>query len=181
MKYIRLIIIPIMALLIGITISCERDDICPESTPTTPRLVIDLYDFSNQESRKNAFNLVVSGVDNDDALPGYVLVTADDLILPLRTDQNSTSYRVHKDYTIDDNDTPDDPDDDIIGGNQDVITINYTREVVYVSRACGYRTIFDNVEITILDDGDNWLLSRTNLTNNEPIENENATHFNIFH
>ena len=36
--------------------SCERDDICPESTPTTPRLIIDLYDLGDQETQKNVFD-----------------------------------------------------------------------------------------------------------------------------
>ena len=27
--------------------SCEKDDICPESTQTTPRLVITFYDINN--------------------------------------------------------------------------------------------------------------------------------------
>ena len=181
MKHIKLIIIPIIALIVGITISCERDDICPESTPTTPRLIIDLFDINNQESKKNAFNLVVIGVGNEEILPGYASVTADDLILPLRTDANSTSYIVHKDFSIDDNGTPEDTSDDIIGGNQDIITINYVTEEVYVSRACGYKTIFKSVELEIEPDSDNWILSKTNLTNNEPVENENETHFNIFH
>lgn len=55
MKYIRLIIVPIIALVIGITISCERDDICPESTSTTPRLIIDLLDSENPENKKKYF------------------------------------------------------------------------------------------------------------------------------
>ncbi|WP_406683979.1 DUF6452 family protein [Seonamhaeicola sp. MEBiC1930] len=181
MKYIRLILIPIIALVIGITISCERDDICAESTVTTPRLIIDLYDIDDQESTKNAFNVVVFGFDNDDILSGYANVTTNSLVLPLKTDANTTQYVVHKDYSYDDNDTPDDVSDDIIGGNQDILTINYSRELLYVSRACGYKTIFNNITVNIESDSDNWLISTQDLTDNEPIENENATHFNIFH
>ncbi|TXG39420.1 DUF6452 family protein [Seonamhaeicola maritimus] len=181
MKYIRLIIIPIIAVVIGFTISCERDDICPESTPTTPRLIIDLYDNDNQENQKNVFNLVVIGIDNDFILSGYEFTTADDLVLPLKTDANTTRYRLVKDASINDNGTPNDPDDDFIEGNIDIITINYSREDVYVSRACGYKTIFDNITLNIEADGDNWLLSTQDLTDNEPITNEDATHFNMFH
>lgn len=181
MKHLKLIILPIVIFAVAF-ISCERDDICPESTPTTPSLIIDLYDFTNQENRKNVFNLVVVGVDNDTILPGYEFVTADDFILPLKTDANSTQYRLIKDATVNNNGTPDDSEDDFIEGNIDTITINYTTEEVYVSRACGYKTIFNNVEVVITNDADNWLLGNPiNLTNNQPVENENATHFNLFH
>lgn len=181
MKNLKLIIIPIILLIVGISISCERDDICPESTSTTPNLIIDLYDSDNPESSKNAFNLVVYGEDNDEILSGYESVTTNQLVLPLKTDANSTTYILHKDYSYDDNDTPDDTSDDIIGGNQDIITINYLTEEVYVSRACGYKTIYKSVEITVEDDGDNWIISTENLTDNEPIEDDYDTHFYIFH
>ncbi len=164
-----------MALIIGITISCERDDICPESTPTTPRLIVDLYDKDDQENQKNAFGLLVVGVGNEQVLPGYVVVTADDLILPLKTDASPTQYRLILNAEFDN-------DGNLTGGNEDIITINYVPEEVYVSRACGYKTIFKSVELIVEPDSDNWLtLTPTNLTNNEPVENENETHFNIFH
>ena len=34
-------------LFIIVNFSCERDDICPESTPTTPSLIIDVFDIDN--------------------------------------------------------------------------------------------------------------------------------------
>ncbi|RED49626.1 DUF6452 family protein [Seonamhaeicola aphaedonensis] len=181
MKFIRYSLIPIIALLVGISISCERDDICPESTPTTPRLIIDLYDAENPENKKSAFNLVVFGEDNESILPGYNSVSTTQLILPLKTDGSPTRYVVHKDFSFNDNGTPDDPSDDIIGGNQDILIINYALTEVYVSRACGYKTVYESVEIVPEADGDNWILSTENLTNNEPIEDESATHFNILH
>ena len=68
MKKISLLI---LILILTSHFSCERDDICPETTPTTPRLIIDLHDFSNQEEKKNVLDLRVQGVDNNEALPGY--------------------------------------------------------------------------------------------------------------
>ena len=62
MKSIRLLLF----VLIGLShFGCERDDICPENTPTTPRLIIDLYDFVIQEEQKNVFDFRVQGIDND--------------------------------------------------------------------------------------------------------------------
>ena len=161
--------------------SCERDDICPESTPTTPRLIIDIFDINNQESKKNVFGLLVAGVDNTEVLPGYGIVSADKLILPLKTSESQTQYRLIQGTTINDNGTPDNPDDDFFEGNQDIITLNYSTELVFVSRACGYKTIFTNVTLTIEQDADNWILSKQSVNDNQSVEDETATHFNIFH
>ena len=41
------------------TYNCESDDICPESTLTTPRMIITFYDVNNPEERKNVESLGV--------------------------------------------------------------------------------------------------------------------------
>jgi len=180
MKYYKVLIIPIL-LIAMLSISCERDDICPDATPTTPRLIIDLLDALNPDTKKNGFDLVVIGVDNDDFLPDYIFQDTDDLILPLRTDDNTTEYILIKEASVNDNGTPNDNTDDFVDGNQDRITLNYSREEVFVSRACGFKTIFKNVTLTIVQDGDNWMLSREPLTDNQSVEDETTTHFNISH
>jgi len=180
MKYFKVLIIPIL-LIAMLSISCERDDICPDATPTTPRLIIDLLDALNPDTKKNVFDLVVIGVDNDDFLPDYIFQDTDDLILPLRTDDNTTEYILIKEASVNDNGTPNDNTDDFVDGNQDRITLNYSREEVFVSRACGFKTIFKNVTLTIVQDGDNWMLSREPLTDNQSVEDETTTHFNISH
>ncbi|MGC1204422.1 MAG: DUF6452 family protein [Flavobacteriaceae bacterium] len=176
----KTILLFILFLIIG-NYSCERDDICPESTPTTPSLIIDVFDFNSQEDKKNIFNLVIAGVDNEDILPGYSFVSSNNLVLPLKTDVNNTQYILVKEATIDDNGTPDDSTDDIIIGNYDTVSINYSRTNIFVSRACGYKTIYENVTLTVVQDGDNWILSSTPLNPNQSVENETTAHFNIFH
>jgi len=164
-------------------ISCERDDICAESTATTPNLLIEFYDVSNQENLKSVTNLVVIGVNNDEALSDNA--TTNNISLPLNTKVNMTQYVLWSDYEIDDNDTPDDVSDDeydFATGNRDTITINYNRENVYVSRACGFKTIFTNVTITLEEDiDDRWITSEESVNNNQSIEDETETHFHIFH
>ncbi|TYA71666.1 DUF6452 family protein [Seonamhaeicola marinus] len=180
MKYLRLIIIPIVAILIGLNISCERDDICAESTPTTPRLLIDLYDSENRENQKNAPRLLAfANVNGSDiAVAGYEgLNTQSSLVLPLRTDDNTSTFFLVKDATFDD-------ENNLIlaENNIDTLEVTYEREEVYVSRACGYKTIFKNINLEIVADSDNWLIGTPeNLTENDTVENENATHFNFFH
>ncbi len=164
--------------------SCERDDICPESTPTTPRLIIDLLDSANPENKKKVFKLVAigEGVENNLVLPGHDLEDLDVLSLPLKTTEDSTQYTLINDAEINDNGTPDDSSDDFLDGNFDTLTINYTREQVYVSRACGYKTIFKNITLVLDEtDTDPWILSTESLTENQTAEDETTAHFNIFH
>lgn len=177
MKYLKYIALTL--LLVLAFNNCERDDLCAESTPTTPSLIIRLHDISNEESTKNAFDLRVQGVGSDDVLPNYNVVSTDSIVLPLKTQASSTQYKLHSDYSLDDNGTPDDDTDDIISGNEDIITITYEAEDVYVSRACGFKTIYNNITITVEDDGDNWILDDEIV--NTTIDNENAAHVKIFH
>ncbi|MEP3836140.1 MAG: DUF6452 family protein [Algibacter sp.] len=178
MKKISLLFI--ILIIVG-NYSCERDDICPDATPTTPRLIIDFLDAADSDIQKNVFDLVVIGADNDEILSDYFFTDTDNVVLPLKTTDNTTEYILINDASVNDNDTPDDDTDDYVDGNQDRIIINYSREEVYVSRACGYKTIFKNVTLTIVEDDDNWILSRQPLTDNQSVEDETTTHFNISH
>ncbi|WP_051238745.1 DUF6452 family protein [Gaetbulibacter saemankumensis] len=181
MKYLKITVIASLSLLIGFIISCESDDICPDSESTTPRLIIEAYDVSNQENLKSIPSLLIVGVDNENILDGYAFVAKNKLLLPLKTDVNTTQYRLIKDAEINDNGTPDNPDDDFLEGNQDIISISYSRREIYVSRACGYKTIFENVTLNIEPDNDNWIKARQPLNDNQSVENETETHFNIYH
>ena len=161
--------------------SCEKDDICPADTPTTPRLFVEFYDNAIQENLKNITGFRVQGVGNDDVLDGYNVVTANNVLLPLLTTENETQYKLHFNYAVNDNGTPEDTSDDFVTGNEDIISITYDTEEVYVSRACGFKTIFTNIDITIEIDSDNWLISREPTTINQIIIDETTAHFKIFH
>jgi len=166
----------ILALFFGIitifSMGCDSDDICAASTPTTPNLIIRFYDILNQDSKKNVFNLKVQGIGNDNPLTEYNVVTTDSIVLPLKTNAATTQYSLHKEYSN---------VDGVIDGNEDIITINYSTEQVYVSRACGYKTIFKNVTLTINNDGDNWIQSKESINDNQSVEDEKAAHFKLFH
>ena len=177
-QYIYLVVLILACLWIK---SCERDDLCSESTPTTPNLIIDVFNIDSQENKKNVQNLVVADIDLETTLPNYTLVSSNNIVLPLKTTENSTQFILIKGASINDNDTPEDSTDDFFEGNYDTLTINYSRKDVYVSRACGYKTIFENVTLTIEEDDDNWILSQQPLNPNQSVEDETAAHFNIFH
>ena len=175
--------ISLAVFLLATVCTCERDDICPEDVPTTPRLILEFFDVSNQENNKNVPNLRIQGVGNDEALSDYTgSSTVSEVELPLKTDESSTSFSFRRDYAIDDNGTPGDTSDDFVTGNEDIITINYITENVYVSRACGYKTIYKTVNIQFdLDDMDRWIVLAQPLNDNQSIEDETTTHFNFFH
>jgi Family of unknown function (DUF6452) len=172
----------IILLLLIIVASCEKDDICAEATPTTPKLILRFYDFASQDDTKRVPGLGITSLDENNNLlviSGINGITTDSISLPLRTDTDFTKFTFYKDYAVDDNGTSDFPDDDIISGNPDIVNINYEREDVYVSRACGFKTNFNNITVTVEDDGDNWIINSEII--NSTVENETTAHVKIFH
>ncbi len=150
--------------------ACEKDDICDEFASTTPRLVISFYDINNASTRKNVNSLEVIGEGMIEPLSVFTAV--DSIALPLRTTQDFSQYRLR----INSNDANFD--------NTDVLRFDYQRNDVYVSRACGYKTLFQldaasPVTVTDNDPADGlWI---QNISVIEPdINNENETHINIY-
>ena len=172
MKKIKLILLTLCCISL---LTCERDDLCPETTPTTPSLVIGFFNNALPENPKTVNDLYVIGLDNDNVLPGYSVVDVDELILPLRTDQNSTTFTLISDTVLD-------TDGFVTSGNSDTVTITYETEDVYVSRACGYKTIFNNVIVAIDGGTDgNWIILAQPENDNLTIEDETTTHYYFNH
>jgi len=144
----------ILVLLIFTILSCEKDDICLEET--TPSLIIRFYDNDLQTEFKQVTSLTV-WADGKDTL--YLNQTLDSIVLPLDLTQNNTLYGFKSD------------------GIEDQINFTYSRDDVYVSRSCGYKTIFEN--LTIDNNTTNWI-KNINI-NNSTIDNETAAHISIFH
>lgn len=159
-----------LLLLFTVLYNCERDDICPESTATTPKLIIRFYDITEQTETKNVLGLQIQGVDSENIYQSAV--STDSVALPLKTDASITSFKLHKEYVDDGNGN--------ISGNEDVINIEYSVEEVYVSRACGYKTIYNNVTLKDVDDGDNWI-ELIQIENPLTVDNETEAHVKIFH
>ncbi|MDG5491398.1 DUF6452 family protein [Psychroserpens sp. SPM9] len=177
-----IILLSLSALVAIIAWSCERDDICSEDTPTTPHLIIRFYDINNQDETKQVRQLEIDGLDDDGESMGTILsrTNTDSIVLPLRFANENvetiTRFQLEKDADFADN------SDDSNDSNIDFIEITYTPEFIYVSRACGYKSIFNLRNpggITQDIDSDNWIVNTEIL--NETIENENAAHIIIYH
>ena len=155
--------------------SCERDDICASTTPTTPHLIITFYNIDAREETKTVRHMSVAEEDNDT----YFIYdkTLNSIVLPLRLDAldnlNTSRFLITMDT---DYDTDEDPN---TVSNSDIIEVTYTPELIYVSRACGYKSVFNDLSATRVTDSSNWIIGVEVI--NTTINNEDATHINIYH
>ncbi len=163
-----------MAVIAGLW-SCERDDICASTTPTTPHLIVRFYNINNRSELKTVRRMNVTAEDN----PNYILndKTVDSLVLPLRVDAldnvNTSRFVLTRDQDYATDSIP------TTAANADIIEINYTPELIYVSRACGYKSIFNNLSAIRETDAINWIIDIEVI--NTTINNEDAAHINIYH
>ena len=160
---------------------CEKDDICDANTPTTPRLVIKFYDIANSSVLKSVTNMKVIGegmpqgiIFNNSTDNSKYLTNANTLSIPLKTDADITTYRFILNYG--------NPNPSLV--NEDKVTFNYTRKNVFVSRACGYKTLFDFVpnntytQTAVPSTNPKWMKYISVEKNN--IDNEYETHIKVF-
>lgn len=166
----------ILLLLLNTSSSCEKDDICDPDTPTTPRLTITFYSSVNREQLLPVTNLFVKGIDMD---AGYLFNGVSTIQIPLDISKNSAKFT----FTLNSKST--NPENIYT----DTLQFNYTRQTLFVSKACGYKTVFDLNKDTlpkayILNDdplaiSGNWI-GKILITNYNVVY-ENETQVNIYY
>jgi hypothetical protein len=149
--------------------SCEKDDICDTTTATTPKLIIEFYDSLRPTVLKNITNLAVKEVNNSEIL---LFTEKSKIEIPLKTNEDITKFSFILNSTA------------ITIDNEDFLQLNYTRQNIFVSRACGFKTIFTLNSISpfiktepATPDG-YWIQNITVETSN--ITTENETHIKIY-
>lgn len=160
----------ILLVLIAISFSsCEKDDIC--SDDTTPKLVIEFFDITNPSNPKNVVNLKVKEVGQANSY--FTFPSENTISIPLRITATATKYS----FILNSADTT--------NANEDFLEFNYTTQNVYVSRACGYKTIFElnnDTSGVIKTDAETpdglWMQNVVKVTNS--ITTENETHLKIY-
>jgi hypothetical protein len=167
-----------LLLLCGFIYNCEKDDICAEDTLTTPKLIIRFYDNTDPDLTKTVRRLTVTPEGFDEATESIIFNSdTDSITIPLRFQDEgivtSTRYILKKDTDFDS-----DGDDNTVS-NIDIIEVIYTPEFIYVSRACGYKSIFNDTSILTEPDSENWV--RNVLVINTTIEQQDAAQIRIFH
>jgi ABC-type oligopeptide transport system substrate-binding subunit len=164
-KVILFLLLAVFSLL-----GCEKDDICSASTSTTPRLVIQFYDSTNPSVLKNVSDLKVIAEGMTEAIDFNG--NGNTVSIPLKTTENSTSYQFILNSTSS------------TFKNVDAIRFDYSRENVYVSRACGYKTLFNLDPIIPYTHTDSaqadgfWITAIT--VEKKSIDNENETHVKLY-
>lgn len=121
--------IAVLLIITSYLMSCEKDDICAEDTPTTPGLVVEFYkEGTSVTNTVQNFVYYVPGSPKRDTLASGTKIT-----LPLRTDLDEVIWALEYNTVSS-------------GGikytKTDLFTVKYTRKNSYVSRACGYKTTF---------------------------------------
>jgi hypothetical protein len=166
MKKIQFLIICLLTITFS---SCEKDDICEATTATTPKLIIEFYDILNPTVKKNVTNLAIKEINTTASL---TFTGTSKIQIPLRTSQDLTQYSFILNST------------DITIDNEDYLQFNYTRQNLFVSRACGFKTnfIFDSSAPfvkteTSIPDG-YWI--QNVVINTFNIATENETHVKIY-
>ena len=140
-------------IILTIIVSCQKDDFCTE--PITPNLVIRFYDNTIPDEYKKVTGLTVFAEGLGEL---YTNVSTDSIAIPLDPAEDFTIYNLTTE-----------------AGN-DQITINYLRNEVFVSRSCGYKYNFSELNLTNVSN--TWILD-TEITN-ETVTNE-TEHIKILH
>jgi len=144
-----------LAFLALLFISCEKDDSCID--PTTPNLIIQFYDYNNPENLKSIDKLSIIYLVTGDTLQ---YENIDRVEIALNVNDDFSSFKFIKDTEA------------------DMVSFGYQRENVFVSKACGYKTLFHNITINI-DNIDYWIKNYEII--NQEIVIDTATHVKIFH
>ena len=158
-----------LSLLLAVSFwNCEKDDICAEGTAVTPLVIIEFYDATTTTVLKSVTNL---GVIAPSFTTGFSFTGVTKIKVPLRTSADLTSLHFIQNGS----------DADTTNDNIDLLTFNYVRNDVYISRACGYKTVFfldATNPIALTTDSNNWIQNIEVVQPN--IATENEVHVKIY-
>lgn len=159
-----------LIILLSILWSCEKDDICIEEN--TPLLIIRFFDNEDPTEYKKVTNLKVQieGIDGDYTNETITVLT-DSIAIPVKVNEDITRFKL----ILNGN------DQDETNDNEDTFDLNYIREDVFVSRSCGYKTLYYDVKTTLINDNDNWIKEIKTVKDSQDILNQNSDHVKIFH
>ncbi len=145
--------------------SCQRNDICIQELPSTPKMHLKFFDAANPEIPKSISGFNVKALEKDSL---YFKNSVNDTtaLLPLRTDRDFTQYAFI--LQIDSSTV-----------FVDTLNFQYTREKVYVSRACGYKVNFYQLNAENLPGVAHWI-EQIVIPEPKQIINEKQPHVYIY-
>ena len=145
-------------MLLFLNSSCEPDDVCSETIPSTPHLVFRLYDSSQPNELKAVDTLRIISLGDQAPIE---FINTDSIVFPLQVNAS----KINADLNISDMIT-------------DRIEIDYQTKDVYLSRACGFQSTFKILSVEF-DQPANWINSIEILTNEVIIDT--LAHVKIYH
>lgn len=152
--------------------SCEKDDLCDPNLSVTPRLIITFKDITDLNESKTVDELQVREIGFTQFAPldsnGTTFLTdVDSIAIPLRTDRMMTNYEFFKN------------DED--GLNIDSVDFNYILEEIYINRACGFKTVYNQLGALRLPEttGNEWIADIQVIT--PDVTSNNDIHIEIRH
>ena len=151
-------------------LACEKDEICLEEI--TPKLILRFYDQNDPDEFKSVRNLKINieGIEGDYTDTSISSLT-DSIAIPIKVSANMTRFIL----TLPGDDSQE------IEENSDTLTLIYLQEDIFVSRSCGYKTIFHEGEAALTEDGDNWIKLLEQKDDPLEITDENRAHVKIYH
>lgn len=144
--------------------SCEKDDICLEGTPATPRMIILFKDHENPQIKKSVSELLIRGLGREDSLTVY---SGDSIAIPLKNNYEFTQYEF------------------ILNASSptlsDSLQINHQQFDTYINRACGYKSNFvlENPFYFQLTQGKGWIKSIIKIR--DTLSDEKSSHLAVYH
>ena len=144
--------------------SCEKDDICLEGTPATPRMIILFKDHENPQTKKSVSELLIRGLGREDSLTIY---SGDSIAIPLKNNYEFTQYEF------------------ILSTSSptlsDSLQINHRQFDTYINRACGYKSNFvlDNPFYFQLTEGNGWIKRIIKIR--DTLSDEKSSHLAVYH
>lgn len=155
-KMFRYLFLLLSFLLISIT-ACRKDDIC--TGDGTPDLQIKFFDATNHATEKKVDTLYVVALPGQDTLIGGQ-TNVSGLSVPLNVNDDFSKFIFATPH------------------NTDTLVFHYTRETVFVSKACGYKIIFHDLNVDLQPDNDNWI-KQIDIINHDVVSD--TTHLKIYH
>lgn len=134
--------------------ACEQDTIC--LLDTTPNLIVVFKDKDAIENKKSVTSLTVWAHEKDSIL---IQQNTDSIAIPLNLNDDLTTYHFAN------------------SSLSDEFTFVYSRTDEFVSRSCGYKTLFSN--LSVVNPTTNWISSYE--IQNTTVENELTTHITFYH
>ena len=129
------LVITVVSFVFISTVRCEKDDIRVSEVKKTPLLYIRFFNIENTQNTKNVNDLRIIGTEfltTENHVP-LLFDGVSEIKIPLKVNQDQTEFYFYL--------NAENTNEDI--RNTDKVVINYSRNDIYISRACGYKTNFD--------------------------------------